>query len=419
MQHNWNPTRRFLLAAKQAELAALEQLAINCQVVAAVRSVIHQLQRERGCSNIFLCSKGIRFSEQRQAAMTSCIACEQTLQQVLSNRFLAEPVYPGNMRLLSSIARALQQLDQLPLLRDSIGAFQISATDATESYCELISALLAVIFEAADIANDPVITRVLVALFNFLQGKEFSGQERAKGAIGFADKCFDPDLTDQLLQLQRAQDHSFDVFIRFCEPQVLEHWQTLTVSAACTDLEKLRRVIGQLAEGAKVPDELSEIWYDVCTQRIDAMQGIEEEIATELLALAMERVTQTKQDLRGKQELILKLPPVNSSPLTAVPAMGHSFMEDSSEPKPALNGHLAFYDLLCEQARHIDQMSIALDEARQAITDQKLIDRAKLILMQQLNLSEAQAFRRLQKHAMDQNQRMVEVASRVVAAANS
>ena len=47
-----------------------------------------------------------------------------------------------------------------------------------------------IIFEAADIASDPTITRLLVALFNFMQAKEYAGQERAWGRYWFRRNSF-------------------------------------------------------------------------------------------------------------------------------------------------------------------------------------------------------------------------------------
>ena len=78
-----------------------------------------------------------------------------------------------------------------------------------------MAGLLTVIFEAADIASDPTITRTLVALFNFMQGKEYAGQERAWGAIGFAETHFDKRLCEKLCTLQQAQLHHFSVFQEF------------------------------------------------------------------------------------------------------------------------------------------------------------------------------------------------------------
>ena len=69
----------------------------------------------------------------------------------------------------------------------------------------LISNLLSVIFEAADTASDTEITRVLVCLFHFIQGKELAGQERACGAFGFTLGVFDDAHRQTLQQLIDAQ----------------------------------------------------------------------------------------------------------------------------------------------------------------------------------------------------------------------
>ncbi len=89
------------------------------------------------------------------------------------------------MRLLSSITFALQGMDHLPDLRNKIAAQQLTPLESTNAYCRLITGLLDVVFEAADVASDPTMTRLLVALFNFMQGKEYAGQERAWGAYWF------------------------------------------------------------------------------------------------------------------------------------------------------------------------------------------------------------------------------------------
>ena len=63
--HYSDATKRFLLAAKRAEITVLEQLSSNCRIVISVRNMVHALQRERGATNIYLASKGDRFAGQR------------------------------------------------------------------------------------------------------------------------------------------------------------------------------------------------------------------------------------------------------------------------------------------------------------------------------------------------------------------
>jgi response regulator NasT len=53
---------------------------------------------------------------------------------------------------------------------------------------------------------------------------------------------------------------------------------------------------------------------------------------------------------------------------------------------------------------------------RQALEDRKVIERAKGILMMRANLSEPDAFRRLQKLARDQNRKLVDIAMMIVTA---
>jgi two-component system, response regulator PdtaR len=67
-------------------------------------------------------------------------------------------------------------------------------------------------------------------------------------------------------------------------------------------------------------------------------------------------------------------------------------------------------------ARHLEFQALEaeVDRAQQALKDRKLVERAKGLLMSALNLSEQDAFRRLQLTARERNLRLAEVAARIV-----
>jgi response regulator NasT len=67
-------------------------------------------------------------------------------------------------------------------------------------------------------------------------------------------------------------------------------------------------------------------------------------------------------------------------------------------------------------ARHaeLEALEAEVAEARQALEDRKLVERAKGLLMSALGLSEQDAFRRLQQTARERNLRLAEVAGRIV-----
>jgi response regulator NasT len=67
-------------------------------------------------------------------------------------------------------------------------------------------------------------------------------------------------------------------------------------------------------------------------------------------------------------------------------------------------------------ARHeeFEALEAEVDRAQQALEDRKLVERAKGLLMSALNLSEQDAFRRLQMTARERNLRLADVAGRIV-----
>ena len=58
------------------------------------------------------------------------------------------------------------------------------------------------------------------------------------------------------------------------------------------------------------------------------------------------------------------------------------------------------------------QLCLAQDE----LSERKTIERAKVLLIQEVGLTEEQAYRHMRKLAMDRGQRLAEVAVRIVSA---
>lgn len=440
-------TKRFLLAAKHAEINVLEQLSSNCRIVIAVHELIHEIQKERGASNIYLASSGQRYSKERSQYVSNSEQAESTLKSQLKSLYLNNAFSSLNPRLLNSITLALQATDHLPHLREQVQQQAISPLESTRAYSRLVASLLTVIFEAADVASDPTITRVLVALFNFMQAKEYAGQERAWGAIGFVETHFDVRLCTKLQALQQAQEHHFDIFNEFADKTQKAALVTLQTSKAANDVLQLRNMIAQLSDGSPIASEISEVWFDVATRRIDAMQSIETLLTEALSSQAIQQVQNAKRELANHQQLIENFNDEHSSnnysgegiaahgvtsegsPLTLLfdPSMpGLVEGEPNSAPQNSINSqrstlsaHRSFYDLLRSQAQHIEDMERELDEAKRAIVEQKTVSRAKLVIMEKFNVSENDAYRRLQKQAMSENTTIVNIASKVVEIASA
>ena len=391
----------FLLAARQCEIAELEQLAQTSELVTAIARFIHALQRERGISSIYLGSHGAQFTQQREQQIADCRAAEHAVREHL-DRLDTESSHARNgSRLFSRVAVVLHGLEGLPSLRARIARQSPTAGEATAAFVKLIAGLLTVVFEAADSATDPEVSRALVAMFNFMQGKEFAGQERALGASVFAAGSIDGAGQQHWRHLVDSQQGCFRVFADYADPQVQRAEQAGHDPVAMAEVERLRR-IGCTVRG-ELDTRLSHEWYHWCTLRIDAMKVVEDLLAAHLRTACERRIARARADLQDQR-----------AALDALSARG----QGAGTPA-AFGPHLerSLFAMVQEQSRRLQAMSDELDAVRATLSERKIVERAKGLLMAHRHMSEDDAYKALRQMAMNQNRRLLDVANNVLALA--
>lgn len=399
-----NPlAKHYLLAAKHFEIHGLEYLAVTCELVARISQLVHALQKERGLSNVFLASQGSHFELQRTEQVQGSVEKEQLLDAFLQDLHSQKCQDKSRAKQFIRIAAVIQELQHLPGLRHRIAEQDLRPEDSTAAFTHLIGGLLSIVFEAADASADPEITSQLVAMFNFMQGKELAGQERAWGAGGFAAGHFMEENQQRLNHLVEGQERCFDLFKQFADSSSLNCWQYLLEDSAHKELLRLRQVASKSGGDEGIPSSFSEVWYEVATHRIDFMKTIEDQLAASLKQLSEQRIQAAEADLKNHQELLQQL----AQEPTEAPA---SFWVEGQMTGVGRS----LCDLVKTQAQHLQQVQDQLQEARQALEERKLVERAKGLLMQHRRVTEEQAYRQLRKTAMEQNRRLVEVAERVI-----
>jgi hypothetical protein len=298
----------------------------------------------------------------------------------------------------------LHALEGLPGLRERIGLHALGAAEATAAFGKLVAGLLAVVFEAADAATDPEISRALVAMFNFMQGKEFAGQERAFGARAFAAGQIDPAGQQQWQHLVVAQQGCFDVFSDFSDAEVLQAERASHDAAALAKVERLRHIGCGGSTGALDP-ELSQVWYEHCTRRIDGMKLVEDLLATRLRGLCERRIAQARAELRDQRAMLEAL----AGEARAAEAAGAAHYGPHLER--------SILAMVQEQSHRLQAMSDELDEARASLNERKVVERAKGLLMAHRQVTEEEAYKSLRQMAMNQNRRLADVAAAVLSLA--
>jgi hypothetical protein len=395
----------YYLAARQCEIGELERLAATSGLVGMIGRFIHALQRERGISNIFLASQGERFATARLEQVPQC---ELLQSQVLAS-FEALAGEAGNARsgarLFNRIAVVLDGLERLPQLREQIAAGALAPHAAAEAFSRLIAGLLAVVFEAADGAADPEISRELVALFHFMQGKEFAGQERAHGAAAFATGHIDAPGQQLWRHLIEQQHHCFRVFGEFAHSAVAAAEHARHDRALLVQIERMRRA-GISLTAMPADESRVDAWFECCTERLDAMREIEDLLAGHLKQLCERKIDGARTALRDQQAALEGLQREAGAGRPGTAALMGPQLERS------------VLDLVHQQSLRLQAMSDELETVRAALGERKLIERAKGVLMAHRHLTEEEAYRSLRRMAMNQKRRVAEVAQVVIAMAD-
>lgn len=410
----------FLIAARRSEIAGLQRLALTSELVGAIGRLVHALQRERGLSNLYLGSQGQHWTAERSLQIGQSEALQAEVLRAFDQLDTDAARSGHRARLFGRIACAMQGLSALPRLRERVARREWGTDRTVAAYARLIQVLLGVVFEAADSAWDPDISRHLVAFLNFLQGKEFAGQERATGSALFAAGRADADSQQRLLHVIESQERCLQVSTDLASAAIRGLWQEAQRPEHLMPLERMRRILCTTPSGSALDDALSQPWFDACTRRIDAMKRVEDALAAELQGLCSLRMETTARELAALERMASELEPTPPDDASPTP----DFFDDtgSTALEPPAGGFGAamqqsMLELVRDQARRLQSMGDELDAVRATLNERKTIERAKGLLMAHRQLSEEQAHKTLRQLAMNQNRRLIDVAQAVLAMA--
>lgn len=405
----------YLIAARQSEMAALEQISSASSLVASMSELVHALQKERGLSNMYLFSGG---AFARQSLLEHGPHVDAVMGRVcLVLDELGERL-PGahGARLFNAIASALEGFEALPLLRRQRDALQLSAEDCTQALIRMIAACLTVVFEAADSACDPDIAKLLVALFHFMQGKELAGQERATGVAAFTEGIGNTERQRHWLHLIDSQERCFQVFADFASLAGRERWQLQC--GACPDMtviERLRRMGCTAGDGVPLEQGLSASWFEACSSRLDAMHQIEAFLAQELEVQCLRKRELASAALSQQRQLLERQPQTRAEAAEAFLGARQPAATLPAEGTYGLQLEKSIVSLVQEQSMRLQDMQAEIDKARATLQERKTIERAKGVLMNYRQLSEGDAYKLIRQTAMNQNRRMLDVADAILA----
>jgi len=418
MMTDISPAQTITLA-KIRHIEELERLDSSITFVERIGQLIHQIQAERGASCLYLASSGKRFSQARADIVVQNQHIEtdfrQALQQYLDRHALTDA------KQLTLISWILLGLDQLKNLRHQITLLKISFADCIESYNRFIQSLISLIFEITDSSVNSKVSTSLLTLYNLVQAKEFAGQERAVGSYLFGSGSMQSEHQQKLLELITQQNRHFELFSQFGTQELQQAWAVLQSSRLQQQHEHLRHQLTVAKDQQILNTSASDTWFALCSERLSEIWLIQCQLVqsmhrmlAELSAHAKKDLAQTKQYLEAMTQSADPNHPLDSSFFNLSIPVESALQFQANEAR-----HTApvtsIMQLLQQQSQQIAEMEITLADTKKALSERKVIERAKGLLMRKFDIDEMEAYKQLRSTAMTQNRKIVDIAENILA----
>lgn len=262
----------------------MERLANIVELATVNGDLVHELQKERGMTAGFLGSKGIKFGDKLS---NQRLATEAKLS-ILTSYFRNSSI--SNKNIVHLTNQIINRLKQLNNIRSRVDQQNISLPEALKFYTKSNAELLSISKFILEISHNAQISNVTSAYYNFEQGKERAGIERAVLSNTFGLDSFSPNMFIKFITLVSQQKTFFNNFNTFATVNNNSFFQQQMDTPSVIEVNRLREVaINNSIKGKFNVDP--EHWFNQSTQRIGKLRLIERHLAKNLLTLV-----NTKED---------------------------------------------------------------------------------------------------------------------------
>jgi len=273
------------------EYVARTQLIESAELTRLAATLIHEFQKERGSSALFINSKGAQFGNELNA------------QRGLTDKAIAqfkESIAPSKIKdekIIAAIEETVKSLQDVQEKRNSISKLDITGPISFDFYTKLIRTSSGIIYgmAAVDIGT---LNKRLMALANFIDAKERAGQERATGSGGFASGKFELGVYRRYISLAAAQDAYFQAFRASAEPRFAAMLDTIETKTLAP-VVGFRDIVYQAGSGVAVDPANAPRWFEATTRRIDGLKELEDALSADLSQAAEAEAEAALREIRA------------------------------------------------------------------------------------------------------------------------
>ena len=263
----------------------LQRVGALAQLAPTVSALVHEMQKERGQSAGFIASKGKTFADTLPTLRKETDGKRVALTEAV--KVFDWAAY--NPKLGEAAKQALAEVEKLEKTRDQVSGLAIALPQMAKYYTGTIMSLLNIVDQMLVASTEDKVSKEIGAYVSFLQGKERAGRERAMGASGFGSGKFKPATYNNFVQLIGAQNVFFRNFRLYGTAEEWEFYQKTITGPVVDDVARMRQIAIDSPQTGDMGGVTGPYWFKQITAKINLMKKVEDHVAHDLDAIAMEK----------------------------------------------------------------------------------------------------------------------------------
>ncbi|MCP5037246.1 MAG: HAMP domain-containing protein [Rhodobacteraceae bacterium] len=246
---------------------------------------VHESQKERGMTAVFLASDGTRFSNElkRQRSLV-----DEKNQIVLA--YLQENDFAAtNFGIEQRIDTILDALEKRSQIRDQVDKFAIGSVEAIAYYSSINENILNLVKYVSSLSQDSQVSASTLGFASFLMSKENAGMERAVGSSAFATGSFSGSQMEQFRNLLNEQASYNSIFLEHASQGQADQFSAIVQSTPAVTVQIMRDAALEAGPDGELGTFTAADFFNSQTQKIDLLKELETRLAVDLSTLMNSR----------------------------------------------------------------------------------------------------------------------------------
>jgi len=264
-----------VILEKNASVNEGKMLSVSVEIATKVSALVHESQKERGATAVFIGSGGKKFVNELSTQRRDTDAKLNELELFIQKHDMDK--LPK--KFIDKLSSELQNFKDVKSIRSRVDVSSITKKEAISFYTTMHTSFIDTISKLAKFSTNAEIVKGLNAYINFLYSKEKAGIERAVGAVAFTNDVITPQAQIKFTNLISEQDSFIESYYVLVSDKDREFYENTMNSEIVREVQKKRNLLltARSLGGFNVD---ANYWFETMTKRISILKNVEDYITS-------------------------------------------------------------------------------------------------------------------------------------------